>query len=174
LDNILFNERGNVLEKVRYDPSQTTIDSEVTKVASAKPDFVMMVSYPETGSTILRTAYEMGILQTTHWLLAEGLMADNLATLGGKDKDGKYILAGQEGIAPDTSAGGAAYQAFQEKYLKEIGKEPTLFCANGYDAMAVASLAIEQAKNLFGKAIAENLMLVANPPERRCLTLVKP
>ena len=83
---------GAVLEKVRYDPSQTVFDSEVEKLATSNPEFIMMVSYPETGSLILRTAYQKGILKSIPWLLSEGLQADNLASLIGNDTSGNYSL----------------------------------------------------------------------------------
>jgi len=155
---------GKVLEKVRYDPSQTVFDSEVQRVAEGKPEFIMMVSYPETGSLILRTAYEKGALKSIPWLLSEGLKADNLAGLVGNDAEGNYIAAGLQGLAPDQDAGGKAYEAFKSLYLAEYGKEPAIYCTNSYDALAVVALAIEQAKNATGRDIADNIRSVANPP----------
>jgi len=155
---------GKVLEKVRYDPSQTVFDSEVQRVAEGKPEFIMMVSYPETGSLILRTAYEKGALKSIPWLLSEGLKADNLAGLVGNDAEGNYIAAGLQGLAPDQDAGGKAYEAFKSLYLAEYGKEPAIYCTNSYDALAVVALAIEQAKNATGRDIAVNIRSVANPP----------
>lgn len=155
---------GVVLEKIRYDPSQTIFDSEVQKIVASNPEFVMMVSYPETGSLILRTAYEKGALKTRPWLLSEGLQADTLAGLVGNDTSGNYIAAGLQGLAPDQDAGGVAYDAFREKYVAEYGKEPGIYCSNSYDALAVVALAIEQAKNATGRAIADNMRYVANPP----------
>ena len=155
---------GKVLEKVRYDPSQTVFDSEVQRVAEGKPEFIMMVSYPETGSLILRTAYEKGALKSIPWLLSEGLKADNLAGLVGNDTEGNYIAAGLQGLAPDQDAGGKAYEAFKSLYQAEYGKEPAIYCTNSYDALAVVALAIEQAKNATGRDIADNIRSVANPP----------
>lgn len=155
---------GKVLERIRYDPSQTIFDSEVQKIAASSPQFVMMVSYPETGSLILRTAYEKGTLTNTPWLLSEGLKAENLAELAGKDSTGKYIVAGLQGLAPDENAGGAAYDAFRARYKEEYGKEPGIYCTNSYDALAVVALAIEQAKSATGRAIADNIRSVANAP----------
>ncbi|OPY53519.1 MAG: Receptor family ligand binding region [Methanosaeta sp. PtaU1.Bin112] len=155
---------GKILEKIRYDPSQSIFDSEVQKIAASKPDFVMMVSYPETGSLILRTAYEKGALTGTTWLLSEGLKSDNLAELAGKNAPGGYIVAGLQGLAPDENAGGKAYDAFRSLYKAEYGKEPGIYCTNSYDALAVLALAIEQGKTATGRSIADNLRLVANPP----------
>jgi branched-chain amino acid transport system substrate-binding protein/neutral amino acid transport system substrate-binding protein len=155
---------GKVLEKIRYDPSQSIFDSEVQKIAASKPEFVMMVSYPETGSLILRTAYEKGALTGTTWLLSEGLKSDNLAELAGKNATGGYIVAGLQGLAPDENAGGKAYDTFRSLYKGVYGKEPGIYCTNSYDALAVVALAIEQAKSATGRSIADNLRSVANPP----------
>ncbi len=155
---------GKVLEKIRYDPSQTIFDSEVQKIAASKPEFVMMVSYPETGSLILRTAYEKGALTSMPWLLSEGLKVDNIAELAGKSAKGEYIIAGLQGLAPDQNAGGKAYEAFRDLFKAEYGKEPGVYCSNSYDAVALVALAIEQAKSATGRSIADNLRSVANPP----------
>ena len=155
---------GQVLESVRYDPSQTIFDSEVQRIADSKAEFVMMVSYPETGSLILKTAYEKGALKTTPWLLSEGLKAETLADLVGKDSSDRYIAAGLQGLAPDPSAGGEANDAFNKLYTAEYEKQPGIYCSNSYDAVAVVALAIEQSKNATGRAIADSIRTVANPP----------
>ncbi|MGV8175456.1 MAG: ABC transporter substrate-binding protein [Methanothrix sp.] len=155
---------GQVLEKVRYDPSQTVFDSEVQKIADSQPDFVMMVSYPETGSLILKTAYEKGALSGMPWLLSEGLMAENLADLVGKNSSGGYIAAGLVGLTPDPSAGGQAYEQFRSAYAAEYGIDPGIYCSNSYDALAVVALAMEHAKNATGRDIADSIRAVSNPP----------
>jgi branched-chain amino acid transport system substrate-binding protein/neutral amino acid transport system substrate-binding protein len=148
---------------VSYDPTQTIFSSEIDKAFEAKPDFLVLVSYPETGSLILKTAYEKGVLKSTPWLLSEGLMTEKLSEMVGKDKDGRYIVAGFRGLAPDPSAGGAAYQAFRERYVEEYGREPGIYCSNTYDAAAVVLLATENAKEYSGDAVSKNLRAVANP-----------
>ena len=155
---------GQVLDMVRYDPSQTIFDSELQKVVSSRPDFVVMVSYPETGSLILKTAYEKGAFNDTTWLLSEGLMADNMAELVGRDSQERYIIAGFEGLTPDPSAGGLAYEAFSRKYAERFGRDPAIYCSNSYDALALVALSIENGRNATGKSIAENIRTVANPP----------
>jgi branched-chain amino acid transport system substrate-binding protein/neutral amino acid transport system substrate-binding protein len=155
---------GQILEKVRYDPSQTVFDSEVQKIADSHPDFVMIVSYPETGSLILKTAYEKGTLSGTPWLLSEGLRAENLATLVGKNSSGGFIAAGLQGLTPDTGAGGQAYDDFRSAYTAEYGIDPGIYCENSYDALAVVALAMEHAENATGRDIADSIRAVSNPP----------
>ena len=155
---------GKVLESVRYDPDTTTFDSEVEKVAAVNPDFVMLCAYPETGSGMLKTAYKKGYMGNIDWLLAEGLMCDELAGMVGKDKAGNYIIAGLKGTTPDPRVAGSAYDSFKQNYTAEYGKEPVRYCSNSYDAVAVVALAIEKAGEASGTAIRGSLRGVANPP----------
>jgi neutral amino acid transport system substrate-binding protein len=155
---------GKVVKSVTYTPSQTIFDSEVSEAFSANPNFIMLVSYPETGSLILKTAYEKGLLKKAPWILSEGLFTEKLADNVGKNKDGNYIIAGFQGLTPDQSAGGSAYLAFKEKYSKKFGREPGVYCSSSYDAIALVLLAMEKAKAENGKDIALNLRDVANPP----------
>jgi neutral amino acid transport system substrate-binding protein len=159
------NDGGEVIESVRYDPAQTIFDSEVQRAAEKKPDFVMLVAYPQTGSVILRTAYEKGFFGgDTEWLLSEGLCDENLAELVGKDESGRYIVAGITGTTPDPREAGPAYEEFKCKYAENCGKDPSIYCSNSYDAAALVILATEQAGEASGKAIRDNLRSVANPP----------
>lgn len=157
---------GEVLESVRYDPAATTFGSEVEKVAAVNPDFVMLCAYPETGSAILKTAYEKGYQENIDWLLSEGLMDGALAERVGKDEAGNYIIAGFKGTAPDPRAAGPANETFRQNYTAEYGREPIQFCLNSYDAVAVVALAIEKAGNASGTAIRDSIREVANPPGR--------
>ena len=155
---------GKVLESVKYDPDTTTFDSEVEKVAAVNPDCVMLCAYPETGSGMLKTAYKKGYMDNIDWLLSEGLKSDELADMVGKDEAGNYIIAGLKGTTPDPRVVGPAYDTFRQKYITEYGKEPKAYCANSYDAVAVAALAIEKAGEASGTAIRGSLRDVANPP----------
>lgn len=156
---------GEVIESVRYDPAQTIFDTEVARAAEKSPDFVMLVAYPQTGSVILRTAYEKGFLKgRTEWLLSEGLCDENLAKMVGEDESGRYIIAGMTGTMPDPTVAGPANEDFERKYAEEYGRQASIYCSNSYDAAALVILAIEQAGEASGKAIRDNLRSVANPP----------
>lgn len=155
---------GTVLESVRYDPQGTIFDSEIEKVCKQEPDFVMLCSYPETGSIILKAAYEKGHMENIGWLLSEGLRDEALAELVGKDENGNYLIAGLKGTTPDPRAAGPAYEEFKEKYVAEYGTEVTTYCSNSYDATVVVALAIEKAGNATGTAIRDSIRDVSNAP----------
>ena len=155
---------GTVLESVKYDPAGTIFDSEVEKACGQEPDFVMLCAYPETGSIILKAAYERGHMENIDWLLSEGLRDETLAELVGQDEGGNYIVAGLKGTTPDPRVAGPAHDSFKEKFTEEYGKEPTTYCSNSYDAAAVVALAIEKAANAAGTDIRDSIRDIANAP----------
>lgn len=155
---------GNVLQSIQYDPTQTIFDSEIEELSLINPDCVVLVSYPESGSRILKAAYTNGIIKDSDWLMSEGVMVDGFANMVGNDSDGKLIIAGFEGIAPDQGIKRAAYQIFKDKFFDEYGLQPGIYSSNSYDAMALVALAMEEAKSTNSKDIRNHLRSVANPP----------
>lgn len=75
---------GEILHSERYDPKASTFKSTIQNVAKDNPDVIMLVSYPETGSIILKRAYQLGVMESSDWLLSEGLRANDLAEMVGK------------------------------------------------------------------------------------------
>jgi len=155
---------GTVVSRVKYDPSGVTFDSEVDKASANDPDVIILVGYPDTGSIILKAAYEKGVMDEIDWLLSEGMRADELALKVGKDVEGNYIVANFTGTTPDPRATGPAYDVFAADYEAEFGREPATFSSNTYDAAAIIALAIEKAKSADGTAIRDAIPAVANAP----------
>ncbi|MCG9892563.1 MAG: ABC transporter substrate-binding protein [Thermosynechococcaceae cyanobacterium MS004] len=153
----------NAETPTRFDPRAASFDSEVRQAASPRPDAVLLVSYPETGSIILRTAFELGVLgQNTQWIATDGLKDQRLAELVGKSKDRKYIVAGLEGTA--AHAAGNAFKDFRDRFVQAYKTEPAIYDPNTWDAMALTVLAAESAKSLTGTGIRDHLRTVSNPP----------
>ncbi|MBE0523564.1 MAG: ABC transporter substrate-binding protein [Methanosarcinales archaeon] len=155
---------GEVLDRIKYDPQANIFDSEIEQASKNNPDVIILISYPETGSLILKAAYVKGAMDDTEWLLSEGLKDEGLAESVGKDVKGNYIIAGFKGTAPDPTVTGPAYQTFNDAYLAKYRVVPTTFTANTYDAAAVIALAIEKAGSVNGTAIRDNIRVIANPP----------
>jgi branched-chain amino acid transport system substrate-binding protein/neutral amino acid transport system substrate-binding protein len=153
---------GTVITRVKYDPNGVTFDSEVDKVSASNPDVIILVGYPDTGSIILKTAYEKGAMDESDWLLSEGMYTDELAGKVGKDTEGEYIIAGFAGTKPRAT--GPAYDSFTVTYEAEYGREPAMFCSSTYDAAAIIALAIEKANSTDGTAIRDAIPAVANAP----------
>lgn len=155
---------GQILDTVKYDSQASIFNSEIEQATGNDPDVIILVAYPETGSLILKAAYEKGAMDNSNWLLSEGLKAESLAESVGKDVDGNYIIAGFKGTAPDPRVAESVYQTFNDAYVAKYGTETTTFTATTYDAAAVIALAIEKAGSADGTAIRDNIRAVANPP----------
>lgn len=163
---------GQVVAEVLYDPKGTTFTSEVGKVAQANPEAVILIGYPDTGSVILREAYQAGMLQSTTWLMSEGLQSDDLATMVGKGSDGKFIVEGLRGTRPQ--AAGPLADTFKKDFEAEYGKAPAgPFDAHTWDAAALVLLAIEKAGSLDGTKIRDAILAVSAPPGTKVTDLAE-
>lgn len=147
-----------------YAPDATTFDSEVITAFSGNPDAVVVVAYPETGSLILKAAFEQGLLDgNTQLLLTDGMKDESIPELVGKTADGSYIVSGVIGTAP--SAGGPALNSFTQLYKSTFGdRDPGVFDPNSWDAAAVLILAAEAAQSTDGNVVKEAIAKVANAP----------
>ncbi|KXB06960.1 hypothetical protein AKJ52_01255 [candidate division MSBL1 archaeon SCGC-AAA382C18] len=167
-----FEDRGGtILNKIKYDPDATTFETEVSKISEGNPDVIMLVSYPETGSVILRQAYQEAVMEKSDWLLSEGLKAENFPEMVGKTDEGNYIIDGFKGTAPDPRVTGPKYEKFKEDYKAKFGRNPAIFSPNTYDAVAVAALAIQEAGEAKGSALKKHVTSVANPPGKEVTDL---
>lgn len=157
---------GTVINKdnpATYAENATTFDTELQAAFGESPDAVLIVAYLETGSLILKSAYEQGLLGgETEVLLTDGMKSDQLAENVGQAPDGSFIASGVIGTAP--SAGGPAIDAFSELYTETYDRDPNVFDPNTWDAAAVLVLAAEAAQSSDGTAIKDSLSAVANPP----------
>jgi branched-chain amino acid transport system substrate-binding protein/neutral amino acid transport system substrate-binding protein len=162
-----FKDLGGAIanddEPTLYPPDATTFDSEVIEAFSGDPDAVMVVAYPETGSLILKSAYEQGFLDgSVDVILTDGMKDDSVAELVGTTPDGAYIIEGVIGTAP--SSGGPGLEAFKEIYTTEFDRDPAVFDPNSWDAAALIILAAEAAQANTGAEIKAFISEVANAP----------
>jgi len=152
----------NESKPTRYDPKATTFDTEVQAAFSGKPEAVAAVLYTETGSLLLKTAYEQGVSQGVQILLTDGMKADSFPGQVGKTNDGKYIVAGALGTVP--GANGKSLDAFVKRWEAKYGKAPAEYAPHAYDAAALLALAAQAAKSNTGEGIQSKLRDVANAP----------
>jgi neutral amino acid transport system substrate-binding protein len=160
-----FEKRGGtVTNRVRYDSCGAPFNLEIDEVSAGDPDAIVLIGYSDTGSMILKTAYDKGVMDATDWLLSEWMRTDELAEMVGNDTEGNYIVANFTGITPDPRATGPAHDDFAAAYEAEYGREPAVFCSNAYDAAVIIALAIEKSGSTDGTAIRDAIHDVANAP----------
>jgi neutral amino acid transport system substrate-binding protein len=158
-----FEERGGTVvnkdNPTRYDPKATTFESEAAAAFSGEPDAVVAVLYAETGSLLLKSAYEQGLTEGVQILLTDGVQTPDFPEAVGQTADGGYILTGAIGTVP--GAGGPALEDFTAKWEESKGEPPGAFVPHTWDAAALLILAAEAAGSNEGSAIAAELRNVA-------------
>ena len=156
------NLGGTVINKenpTRYDPRGRTFDAEAAAAFSGQPDAVLAVLYAETGSLLLRSAYEQGLTDGVQIMLTDGVQTESFPADVGKTADDRFILAGAIGTVP--GAGGAALEAFATRWEERRGRPPGAFVPHTWDAGALVILAAEAAGTNDRQAIMEQVRTVA-------------
>ncbi|WP_199316694.1 ABC transporter substrate-binding protein [Chroococcidiopsis sp [FACHB-1243]] len=146
----------------RYDPKATTFETEAAAAFAGKPQAVIAVMYEETGSILLKSAYEQGLMQGVQVMLTDGVKSATFPGKVGKKDDGKYIVTGAIGTVPgaDGKALTALTQLWKQKKNQAVGE----YVPQAWDATALLVLAAQAAKANSGEAIAGKLREVANAP----------
>lgn len=152
----------NEAKPTRYDPKATTFATEVGAAFAGKPDAVLGVLYTETGSLILKSAYEQGVSQGVQILLTDGMYSEDVATQVGQGSDGKFIAAGVLGTVP--GADGKALADYTKRWQAKYNRPVSAFSSHAWDAAALMALAAQSAQANTGEAIQSKLREVANAP----------
>ena len=147
---------------VRYDPKATTFDSEAAAAFEGKPDAVLGVLYAETGSLLLKSAYEQGLSEGVTVMLTDGVYSEDFTQQVGKTPDGRSIIGGALGTVP--GAGGEALAALSERWQESTGKDLSAFVPHSWDAAVLLMLAAEAADANTGAGIQSKIREVANAP----------
>ena len=156
---------GKITDKsspVRYDPKATTLDSEASQAFGGSPDAVAAVLYAETGSVLLKSAFEQGLMDGVTVLLTDGVYSDDFVKQVGQTEDGKSIISGALGTVP--GADGAALADFTSVWNEKTGKDVSAFAPHSWDAAVLLMLAAQAAGENTGEGIQSNIKEVANAP----------
>jgi neutral amino acid transport system substrate-binding protein len=149
----------NEAKPTRYDSKATTFDSEVKAAFEGKPQALATLVYPETGSLLLKAAYEQGLSKGVTIMLPDGAYSPTFPDQVGKTKDGKFIIDGAIGTVP--GAHGKALDDFNKKWTA-TGKPLTPYLQHTWDATALMMLAAQAAKTNTGEGIASKIHEIAS------------
>lgn len=156
---------GTVVNKdkpVRYDPKAQTFDTEASAAFAGKPDAVVAVLYAETGSLLLKTAYQRGLTEGVQILLTDGVKSPTFPEQVGRGSDGNYLLAGALGTVPGSD--GEALADFNQLWADKKGGSPGEYAPQAWDAAALLVLAAQAAQENTGAGIASKIREVSNAP----------
>lgn len=154
---------GTIVADIAYVDEQSSYTPEVNRLASANPECIAFVGYPETVGTIMRDWVRIAPGSDAVWIGTDGLRTDALVT-----NVGATILAQTTfyGTSPVTQSAGPAYDDFESAHLAVFGREPPHFVANNYDAAAMLYLAIARAGNTEPQAIMAAVRSLGDPTAR--------
>lgn len=152
----------NEANPTRYDPKATTFETEAAAAFSGKPDAVVAVLYEETGSLLLKSAYQQGVSQGVQVMLTDGVKSAGFPTKVGKSGDGKFIVSGAIGTVP--GADGEALKALTDLWQSKQNQPPGEYVPQAWDATALLVLAAQAAKANTGVGIQSKIREVANAP----------
>jgi neutral amino acid transport system substrate-binding protein len=155
LGGIITNENN----LVHYDAKGTTFDTEVRTALAGSPQGLAAIVYPdESGPSVLKAAYESGLLKGVQILMPDAGYSDSFPKLVAKTKEGKSMLAGALGTVP--GAKGNAYKDFETAW-KTTNKPFTPYLAQSWDAAMLMMLAAQSAKSNTGEAIQSKIREVS-------------
>jgi neutral amino acid transport system substrate-binding protein len=152
----------NEAKPAKYDPKATTFRTEVAEAFKDKPDAVAAIMYGQTGSQVIKTAYEQGLSKGVPILMPDGMYAGDLAEKVGKTSDGKFIADGVLGTIPGSS--GTALKDFTKIWEDKLKRPIEAYAPHSWDAAALIALAAEASKQNTGAGIQSKIRDVANAP----------
>lgn len=152
----------NEANPTRYDPKATTFETEAAAAFTGKPEAVLAVMYEETGSILLKSAYQQGVSQGVQIMLTDGVKSAGFPGKVGKMSDGKFIVSGAIGTVP--GADGKALKALNQLWQAKKNQPPGEYGPHSWDATALLTLAAQAAKSNTGEGIASKIREVANAP----------
>lgn len=152
----------NETKPTRYDPKATTVETEAAAAFAGKPKAVAAVLYADTGSLIVKSAYEQGRSQGSQFLLTDGVYSQDFVDKVGKGQDGKSILAGALGTVPGAS--GKSLDAFTKLWQEKQKRPLVAYATHAWDAAAILALSAQAAKSNSGEAMKDKLREVTNAP----------
>ncbi len=166
----------NEAKPTRYDAKGASFESEVKEALKDKPQALAALVYPESGSILLKDAYQQGLSKGVTIMLPDGAYSPSFPQQVGKTADGKFILEGAIGTVP--GAHGKALEDFNKKWTA-TGKPLTAYLQHSWDAAALLMLAAQAAKTNTGEGIQSKVREVAGGPGEevsdvcQALTLLK-
>jgi neutral amino acid transport system substrate-binding protein len=151
----------NEAKPTRYDAKGASFSSEVKEALKDQPQALAAIVYPESGSILLKDAYEQGLSKGVTVMLPDGAYSPKFPEQVGKTSDDKFIIDGAIGTVP--GAHGKALADFNKKWTA-TGKPLTSYLQHTWDATALLMLAAQAAKTNTGEGIKSKLREVAGGP----------
>ncbi len=166
LINAFTNQGGIVTNKdepIHYDPTNGDLDKQAMTAFEGNSDAVIIVGDLETGSLLLKSAYEHGSNKQIIFIPTDSLYSQAFPQEMDKDNNNKSIITGVLGLIPGANS--PDLQEFTSFWNKQTGEDVTPFIPQTWDATMLLMLAAEAAKENTGQGIKNHLTAIATPGE---------
>jgi ABC-type branched-subunit amino acid transport system substrate-binding protein len=152
---------GKIGQKVIYDPTAASYDSEAQKIVSGNPDAIVIIDFPETFVKVAPALERTGSWDPTKAFGTDGLASSSLP----KDV-GTSTVEGFRGNAPGVPSSAPASKAFDKLYTSSPPKnvDRQTFDAQNFDAVVLCYLAAVAAGSTDGQDMADQVRNVSAPP----------
>jgi branched-chain amino acid transport system substrate-binding protein len=128
---------AQVVAAEAYQPNEKDFRAALTRVRSAEPDSLVLISYYSDGAQIVRQARAAGV--HTPIAAVGSVYSPKFLDLGGPAVNGVYT---ESNFFPGDPR--PEVQSFVQRYRAKYGAEPDTFAARAYDAMILASEVIRR------------------------------
>ena len=162
-----FTNQGGVVtnkdEPIHYDPTKVDLDKQVMAAFEGNSDAVMIVGDLESGSLLLKSAYEHGSNKQIIFIPTDSLYSQTFPQEMDKDNNNKSIVTGVLGLIPGANS--PNLQEFTSFWNKQTGEDVTPFIPQTWDATMLLMLAAQAAQENTGPGIKNYLTVIATPGE---------
>lgn len=146
---------GTLVGEQSYDPNTTDFTAQVSEVAKASPDAILLTDFDNKDGLIIKKAADMGVkcafLGTDLW------NPENLLKVAGNAAVGSYFTAHFSPNDPDKKV-----QEFVDLYNSDYGTKPGPSAALSYDAISLVIEAIKRANSSDPGKIRDALASIKN------------
>ncbi len=146
---------GKVTTALSYDPAEKDFKVYLIKAQATKPDAIMLTGFFADSGLITKQAGELGV--KCQILGQNTLTAPSYRKIAGPASEGAVFSANYLPGVVETAAAVNFIKVWKEKY----GKEPEVYAAHGYDALAVILEAIRMGGSK-PTDIQKNLLKITN------------
>lgn len=134
-----MEEEGvKVIDVETFGSKDSEYSAQLTNIQHKAPDVIVVCSYYQEGSRILKKMREMGMDQPV--LGDNGFVSPELGKIAGAAADNVYVSSMWSADRKDEKV-----QKFVENYTKAYGRAPDQFAASAYDGVYMAMDAMQRA-----------------------------
>ena len=134
-----MEEEGvQVIDVETFGSKDSEYSAQLTNIQHKAPDVIVVCSYYQEGSRILKKMREMGMDQPA--LGDNGFVSPELGKMAGAAADNVYVSSMWSADRKDEKV-----QKFVENYTKAYGRAPDQFAASAYDGVYMAMDAMQRA-----------------------------